>query len=216
MKDMHYKLFSAVVVTGGLVFLIALFATDAFRSARFEDVSASDRPYQNIWGATTDVTGIVSLSMRPPGLTLHSFQDEDTGTPEITSTLTDPAHRRYVYISVRIDQNYDHGVSNGPFTSKIYRYDIETGTLVRIYRNAGGSGYDFLGFNGNKLIVVDFPYGDNSPGPCSWDEVLTGETLTYIDVSRPQMGVKTFVPSHKFKAQRAKALATCYENPFGL
>jgi hypothetical protein len=206
---MNHKLIQAVATIGCVISLISPAVT---RAATFEDVGSSDRPYQNIWGARADNTGVVSFSIFPPGLTMHSFLDKDVGTPEITSTIVDPAHRRYIYFSVRIDQKTNDNFLGGPFTTKVYRYDLETGKLTRVYRQAGGSGFDFLGFVGNKLIVVNAASGDNSPGPCWWDEVLAGKTLSYINVAQPWAGIKSFTPSAKFRAQRAKALQACSGN----
>ncbi len=181
------------------------------RAAAIEDLSSSSRPYQNWWGASEDESGILSFRLIPYGVSMHSFQDKDVGAPQITSVLPDPLHRRYMYISVRIDQKKDPE-TGGPFTTKVYRYDLETGKLTRIYRQAGGSGFNFLGFIGNKLIVVSAASGDNSPGPCWGDEVLASKTLTYIDTVRPWTGIKSFTPSAKFHAQRAKALMACEDS----
>jgi hypothetical protein len=111
-----------------------------------------------------------------------------------------------VYFSVRVD----HGATGeGPFTSKVFRYDLEAGRLTRIYRRAGGSAYTFLGFIGDRLLVADAPFGDNSPGPCWQDELLAEKKLSYLDVRTPWLGMKSFTPSPAFQARRAKALKAC-------
>jgi len=136
---------------------------------------------------------------------MHIFQDKDSGTPEIVSTIDDPSNRRYVYVSVssRSESAVANG-HNGPFVTKIYRYDLDTNKLVRIYRAAGGSGYQFLGFDGNKLLLAVAAYGDNSPGPGWADEDLAAPTLTYISTVNPAKGVQTYKPSAKFHAMRVK------------
>lgn len=180
----------------------------AVSAAGPEDVSASEASLltQAAWSVQVDEAGTVSVQLFPAGLTLRRFQDADPGTTRIVDTIVDPARRHNIYFSVRVD----HGkTGEGPFTTKVFRYDLETRRLARIYRQAGGSGYTFLGFIGDRLLVADAPYGDNSPGPCWQDELLAKKKLAYLDVRTPWLGMKTFAPSAAFQSRRAKALAAC-------
>lgn len=159
-------------------------------------------------------SGGVALSLQLPDITLNQLKEKDAGTPELLGAIVDPQSRRHLYVSVRVDANRRDGVANGPFVAKLFRYDFETGKLKRVHRESGISGimtagYLPLGFHGRKLLIVGAPFGDNSPGPCWFDEVLAGEQLQYFDMARPGSGVRTFKPNAAFRSLRAKALATC-------
>jgi hypothetical protein len=168
--------------------------------------------------ATAD--GSVHLAINLPGVTVRSFQDYDSGKPQLLDATIQPNNGRYIYLSVRLDQalpSYsDSTASIGPFITKLYRYDLSTRRLTRIYREDSGSGYIQLGFDGSKLLLYPAIYGDNSPGPCWLEEIMAdGTGLQYIDTNRPAQGLKHYVPSKKFKAAKQKALATCQQDVFG-
>lgn len=179
----------------------------------FESVD-NNRPLTYNFGAQTDpLDGSISLNIKLSGARLQSFQEKDPGKAEIVDAIMDPTNRRYILLSIRLD-NTDYSKSigqpgTGSFITKIFRYDLETGKLWRIYRETKASGYGFKGFVGNRLLLYEAPFGDNSPGPCWLEQELTEKTQQYIDVKKPWLGIKTWAPSSKFIAQREKALETC-------
>ncbi|MBI4434031.1 hypothetical protein HY632_04610 [Candidatus Uhrbacteria bacterium] len=186
----------------------------AVSSAASLESAVSSRSGGSPWVVKADGSGNIALSLELPGITLNRLKEKDAGTPELLGAIVDPQSRRHLYISARVDANRQDGVSSGPFVAKIFRYDFEMGKLTRVHRESERSGimspgYLLLGFHGRKLLVVEAPYGDNSPGPCWFDEVLAGQRLSYIDVMRPGSGVRTFTPNAAFRSLRAKALATC-------
>jgi len=191
-----------IKIAAGLVCAAVLVIPLATHAAVYESAATNAR-FNNPWSTGVGTyNGTLYFSVSAPNLTKHIFQEKDSGAPEILDTINDPSNRRYIYVSVRMDQNAANDSSSGPFTTKIFRYDLDTGKIVRIYRAAGGSGYLFLGFDGNKLILLDAAYGDNSPGPGWLDEELAKPTLTYISVANPAKGVSTYKPGAKFHAMK--------------
>lgn len=172
------------------------------------------------YGGQLETAADGSVHLRFMGVTSRSFQDSDSGKPEILDYAIQWNNPRYVYFSVRLDQStpsYAESYnSGGPFITKLYRYDLEKARLTRIYREDNGSGYYFLGFDGNKLLLYPAVYGDNSPGPCWLEEVMAqGTELKYLNVDRPAQGIKNYAASRKFKAAKQKALQACQGEVYG-
>ena len=199
-----------------LVSLVTVLSTvPAVQAAASPDVYTNSSYKAGYTELAADPDGSVFLRWRFPGVTLRSFQDSDSGRPELLDTIVQP-NGRYVYFSVRLDQHYPSYntvdlASVGPFITKLYRFDLTTGKLARIYREEVGSGYTFVGFDGNKLLMTVALYGDNSPGPCWYEEMLAaGNDLKYIDAQKPAAGVKKYVPTKKFKQLKREAYEQCY------
>ena len=189
------------------------------QAASYPDVYATTSSSGGYTELAADADGSVFLRWRFPGVTLRSFQDSDSGRPELLDSIVQP-NGRYIYFSVRLDQHYPiyntvDLASVGPFITKLYRYDVANGRLARIYREQTGSGYTFVGFDGNKLLMTRALFGDNSPGPCWYEEMLAkGEGLSSIDTQRPATGVKKYTPNKKFKQLKQNAYEQCYGEVF--
>ncbi|MDD2785277.1 MAG: hypothetical protein PHS79_00105 [Patescibacteria group bacterium] len=196
----------ALITAAVALIAAAVYVPSIIHAAPFENIM-SDKPLHQVTDVVSNQDGSISLSTRLEGFSLHSFQDGDPGKVELTGGMMDPSNRRYIYIAARVDLKSN---GEGPFITKIYRYDLENGKLWRIYRQTDGTGFTLLGFDGKKLFVMSTPAGDNSPGPC-WDNQYLADNnkLSYIDVGRPWEGVKYWTPTGSFKEMRKKAFDSC-------
>lgn len=146
------------------------------------------------------------------GVRIKDLQNKDEGVLTIGQVLSYPKDRNWLVFSVTIEApDPDPSILGGPTTYKIFRYNLSTKQLQRIYRDTtpDNQGMSLMGFDGNKLIVTRWPGGDNSPGPC-WNQFLSADSTSvmreYLDMNAPWLGLKSYqVPQRIFDKYKAEA-----------
>jgi len=200
----HMHTITKVFISAAAVGVFALTLPSALFAAAPESFLRESR----IEGPVISSFGDASIQLQLPGVNLKAVQENDPGTAEIVDTLFNPNNRRYVMVSVRVGQPNAAGILEAPFVTKIYQYDILTSKLKRIYRSTEGTGYEFLGFDGGKLVLKPEPAGGAATA-CQNDYPYPTK-LPYLNTYSPALGVRTYVAKKAFYDLQAKlATAKC-------
>jgi hypothetical protein len=143
------------------------------------------------------------------GVRMKDLQGADDGRMFIDPVLSYPQDRNWLVFSVKIEPSIDR---TQPTIFKVFRYNLSTSQLQRIYRESIPNWerqYSLTGFDGQKLVIANAPY-DMSPGPCAnlW-AANSGLSYVYLDMRTPWKGLKSWTPPKSLIEKSQAESAAC-------
>jgi hypothetical protein len=205
------------IVMLGSVLLVGAPSAIAASVAPFGSVynPGASNLYQPGENTVTEQSMFAALPLE--GVTIKNLRGVDQGELRIGNWLSYPQDRNWLVFSVTIAENLDVGSQNmqaGGTTQKVFRYNLNTHQLQRIYREhqdkSDAKSFMLLGFDGNRLIVGKSGW-DNSPGPCwsQWDTADKDFSRYSLDMRTPWKGLKSYSPPKKLVEQGKAEVQEC-------
>lgn len=215
-----HKIFTylkVAAVSGTAVLLSVPFAMNAAMPEPTGSVynPAAFNLYQPGEPVALEDTSFVALPIK--GLRMKDLQGADEGIMNISQVLSYPQDRNWLVFKVSIyNHDYDPAANQSDaVTHKIFRYNIATGQLQRIYREISVGeqmvSFGLVGFDGPKLIIRKTGY-DNSPGPC--DNLWQDMSMDYysLNMQSPWKGLTIYKVPKRLMDQGEVESQECVKN----
>ncbi|MBI5654749.1 hypothetical protein HZC53_03810 [Candidatus Uhrbacteria bacterium] len=180
-------------ISGTVVLLSVPFAMEAAMPQPAGSVY-NQAAYNYYQPGETVSEGSAFVAMPLKGVRIKDLQGADQGSLRISQVMSFPQDRNWLVFMVTIEPAFSS--PDMPTTYKVFRYNLSTNQLQRIYRftteKSFETSYSLVGFDGVKLVVSSTGY-DNSPGPCfnAWSKD-SGIAYKYLDMRSPWKGLKEY------------------------